>query len=40
VEVVSGLNPNAKLITNPTDSLQDGKPVKAIVSKKGKKPKN
>lgn len=40
VEVVSGLNPNAKLITNPTDSLQDGKPVKAIASKKGKKPKN
>ena len=40
VEVVSGLTPNAKLITNPTDSLQDGKPVKAIVLKKGKKSKN
>ncbi|MFM7363594.1 MAG: efflux RND transporter periplasmic adaptor subunit [Cuspidothrix sp.] len=40
VEVVSGLNPNAKLITNPTDSLQDGKPVKAVALKKGKKPKN
>ncbi|WP_375501387.1 efflux RND transporter periplasmic adaptor subunit [uncultured Nostoc sp.] len=33
VEVVSGLNPNVRLITNPTDALQEGKSVQVLASK-------
>ncbi|WP_445636478.1 Efflux RND transporter periplasmic adaptor subunit [Nostoc sp. DSM 114161] len=33
VEVVSGLSPNARLITNPTDALQEGKSVQVLASK-------
>jgi RND family efflux transporter MFP subunit len=33
VEVVSGLSPNVMLITNPTDALQNGQSVQALVSK-------
>ncbi|MBN3889875.1 MAG: efflux RND transporter periplasmic adaptor subunit [Nostoc sp. JL31] len=33
VEVVSGLSPNVRLITNPTDALQDGKSVQVLASK-------
>ena len=39
VEVVSGLTPNVRLITNPTDSLPEGESVQAIVSQ-DKKSKN
>ncbi|MBD2681178.1 MULTISPECIES: efflux RND transporter periplasmic adaptor subunit [Nostoc] len=33
VEVISGLSPNARLITNPTDALQEGKSVQVLASK-------
>ncbi len=33
VEVVSGLTPDATLITNPGDGLLEGKPVKIAVPK-------
>ncbi len=33
VEVVSGLSPNTRLITNPTDALQEGKSVQVVASK-------
>ena len=33
VEVVSGLSPNVRLITNPTDALQEGKSVQVLASK-------